>query len=136
MPPQGDGGQRTTPMAYARDERALPGDPVAGDAGGGGALPAGPVHAGGARGDGPALGGREAGGSGPAVRADRGEDGRVDDDRDTGGALAATRRGRLPTGARSPQERDDDRLRIAVPVKGRLRDPSVSLLEDAGLGPE
>jgi len=28
------------------------------------------------------------------------------------------------------------RLTIAVPVKGRLRDPSVSLLEDAGLGPE
>ena len=27
-------------------------------------------------------------------------------------------------------------LRIAVPVKGRLRDPSVKLLEDAGLGPE
>ena len=29
-----------------------------------------------------------------------------------------------------------DRLTIAVPVKGRLREPSVSLLEDAGLGPE
>ena len=28
------------------------------------------------------------------------------------------------------------RLKIAVPVKGRLREPSVSLLEDAGLGPE
>ena len=33
------------------------------------------------------------------------------------------------------QERDDDRLTIAVPVKGRLREPSVSLLEDAGLRP-
>ena len=31
---------------------------------------------------------------------------------------------------------DVDRLTIAVPVKGRLREPSVSLLEDAGLGPE
>ena len=31
---------------------------------------------------------------------------------------------------------DVDRLTIAVPVKGRLREPSVSLLEDAGFGPE
>ena len=29
-----------------------------------------------------------------------------------------------------------DCLRIAVPVKGRLREPSFTLLEDAGLGPE
>jgi ATP phosphoribosyltransferase len=29
-----------------------------------------------------------------------------------------------------------ERLTIAVPVKGRLREPAVSLLEDAGLGPE
>ena len=29
-----------------------------------------------------------------------------------------------------------DRLRIAVPVKGRLREPAVALLHDAGLGPE
>src|SRR6185503_7232810 len=29
-----------------------------------------------------------------------------------------------------------DRLKIAVPVKGRLREPAVALLEDAGLGPE
>ena len=34
------------------------------------------------------------------------------------------------------KERDVDRLTIAVPVKGRLREPSVSLLEDAGFGPE
>jgi ATP phosphoribosyltransferase len=31
---------------------------------------------------------------------------------------------------------DGQRLRIAVPVKGRLREPAVELLEDAGLGPE
>src|SRR5690242_20551344 len=123
-------------MAYARDERALRGDPGAGDASGGGALPPGSVHAGGARGDGAALGGGAAAGSGAPVPGDLGEDGRLDDDGDAGGALAAPRRGRLPLGARSPQERDDDRLRIAVPVKGRLREPSVSLLEDAGLGPE
>jgi ATP phosphoribosyltransferase len=34
------------------------------------------------------------------------------------------------------KQRDVDRLTIAVPVKGRLREPAVSLLEDAGLGPE
>ena len=35
-----------------------------------------------------------------------------------------------------PKAHGVDRLTIAVPVKGRLREPSVSLLEDAGLGPE
>src|SRR6185312_16479940 len=30
----------------------------------------------------------------------------------------------------------DDRLTIAIPAKARLREPSVALLEDAGLGPE
>ena len=39
-------------------------------------------------------------------------------------------------GARPAEGGDVDRLTIAVPVKGRLREPSVSLLEDAGLGPE
>ena len=34
------------------------------------------------------------------------------------------------------KRRRRDRLTIAVPAKGRLREPSVSLLEDAGLGPE
>ena len=34
------------------------------------------------------------------------------------------------------KEHDVDRLTIAVPVKGRLREPSVSLLVDAGFGPE
>jgi len=33
-------------------------------------------------------------------------------------------------------EEDTARLTIAVPVKGRLREPSVSLLVDAGFGPE
>ena len=27
-------------------------------------------------------------------------------------------------------------LKVAVPVKGRLREPAITLLEDAGLGPE
>ena len=75
-------------------------------------------------------------GAGAAVPGDRAADGRLDDDGDAGGALAAPRRGRLPAGARPAEGGDVDRLTIAVPVKGRLREPSVSLLEDAGLGPE
>jgi len=46
--------------------------------------------------------------------------------------VAATRRGRLP--ARAPAAAKI--LKIAVPSKGRLRDPAIALLEDAGLGPE
>jgi ATP phosphoribosyltransferase len=46
--------------------------------------------------------------------------------------VAAPRRGRLPVGAGTPAKI----LRIAVPSKGRLREPAVALLEDAGLGPE
>jgi ATP phosphoribosyltransferase len=49
--------------------------------------------------------------------------------------VAQARRGRLPLGARSPDGRGD-RLTIAVPAKGRLREPAVELLEHAGLGPE
>jgi ATP phosphoribosyltransferase len=45
--------------------------------------------------------------------------------------LAPARRGRLSRGARPL-----GLLRVAVPAKGRLRDPSFHLLEDAGLGPE
>ena len=44
--------------------------------------------------------------------------------------MAAARRGRLSARPRS------DFLRVAVPVKGRLREPAFKLLEDAGLGPE
>ncbi|HUJ55978.1 MAG TPA: ATP phosphoribosyltransferase [Gaiellaceae bacterium] len=47
--------------------------------------------------------------------------------------MAARRRGRLPAGAAAQEAA---RLRIAVPSKGRLRDPAVELLHDAGLGPE
>jgi ATP phosphoribosyltransferase len=46
--------------------------------------------------------------------------------------VAAPRRGRVPAGAAAPQET----LRIAVPSKGRLREPAITLLEDAGLAPE
>jgi len=46
--------------------------------------------------------------------------------------VAAAGRGRLPVGAGAPAKI----LRIAVPSKGRLRDPAIALLDDAGLGPE
>jgi len=48
--------------------------------------------------------------------------------------VAAPRRGRLL--ARAPAPAPEDRLRIAVPSKGRLREPAIELLHDAGLGPE
>ena len=47
--------------------------------------------------------------------------------------------GRVPAGARSQSTREDGtprRLTIAIPAKGRLREPAVELLHDAGLGPE
>src|SRR5207237_10895644 len=53
-----------------------------------------------------------------------------------GRALAAARGERLRLGARPHEAAQDDRLTIAVPAKGRLREPSISLLGDAGLGPE
>ena len=47
--------------------------------------------------------------------------------------MAAARRGRLLARAEAAPE---ERLRIAVPSKGRLREPAIELLHDAGLGPE
>src|SRR5581483_2618617 len=44
-----------------------------------------------------------------------------------------TRPGRLFAGAAAEAE---GTLRVAVPSKGRLREPTIALLEDAGLGPE
>ena len=46
--------------------------------------------------------------------------------------MAAPRRRRIPAGAPAAAKI----LKIAVPSKGRLRDPAIALLEDAGLGPE
>jgi ATP phosphoribosyltransferase len=48
--------------------------------------------------------------------------------------VAPQRRGRLS--ARPAASAAQARLRIAVPSKGRLREPAVELLHDAGLGPE
>src|SRR3954462_39278 len=126
-----DGGTEPTPVGDEGDAKALRGDSRAREQGGRGAVLPGSVHALGARGDGAPLGGGAPAGAGAAVPGDRGANGRVDDDRDPRRALAAPRRGRLPAGARP-----NGLLRVAVPVKGRLRDPSFKLLEDAGLGPE
>jgi ATP phosphoribosyltransferase len=46
--------------------------------------------------------------------------------------VASPRRGRLPARAAAPAAI----LKIAVPSKGRLRDPAIALLDDAGLAPE
>jgi ATP phosphoribosyltransferase len=46
--------------------------------------------------------------------------------------VAAPGRRRIRAGAEAPPAT----LRIAVPSKGRLRDPAIALLDDAGLGPE
>src|SRR5579862_2546846 len=104
-------------MEDQRAERAVGRDPRAAVAGRGGAVPAGPLHDRGARGDGAPLGGGSARRPGLAVPGGGAEDARVDDDGDAGRTLAATRRGRLSPGARPPEGRDIDRLTIAVPVK-------------------
>jgi ATP phosphoribosyltransferase len=48
--------------------------------------------------------------------------------------VASKRRGRLRARAAAPAPGKP--LRIAVPSKGRLREPAIELLHDAGLGPE
>src|SRR5690349_15001023 len=132
-----DGYRRSTFMADTGDKRPLQSDPFAPLRPRGGELPARPVHTVGARGDGAPLASGEAHRPGVAVPRDQPEDGRLDDDGDAGGALAAPRRGRLQAGARPASPSGAvDRLTIAIPAKGRLREPSVALLEDAGLGPE
>ena len=50
--------------------------------------------------------------------------------------MAAAGRGRIPLDARANEEAGSETLTLAVPSKGRLREPSFSLLEDAGFGPE
>src|SRR5438034_8716876 len=127
----GDGRAGPTSMGNQGDAKALRRDRVARDARGSGALLPGSLHPLGAGGDGASLGGGAPAGAGVAVPGDRGANGRIDDDGDAGRALAAPRGGRLPAGARSRRL-----LRLALPVKGRLREPAFKLLEDAGLGPE
>src|SRR5581483_10322323 len=124
-----------TRMADSRDHPGPGRDPQHEQAAGAAGVHAGSLHAVGAGGDGSPVAGGAARGRRPPLHGDRGADGGVDGDRDEGGALAATRRGRVPAGARQEEARSA-RLTIAVPVKGRLREPSVKLLVDAGLEPE
>src|SRR5438128_2310151 len=123
-------------MADGGDRGSLPRFHPAADGGRGGALPARPLLAERARGDGAPLADGEAARRGAAVPGRRAPDARVDDDGDARGAVAAPRRGRLPLGARPGAASFESPLRIAIPAKGRLREPAVGLLEDAGLGPE
>src|SRR5438552_18436745 len=124
-------------MANERDDRPLRRDPRPPDARGGGALLPGSVHARRDRGDGASLAGSEAAGRAAAVPRGGEAGGRLDDDGDASSALAPPRRGRLPAGSGSTEATSrSDRLTIAIPAKGRLREPTVALLEDAGLGPE
>src|SRR5438874_2412343 len=138
-----DDGGRLTRMANAPDPRLDGRNPDAGDTGGGGAILPRPVHAGRARGDGAPLARGEAGVGGAAVSRGEQGNGRVDDDGDEGRTLAQARRGRVSARARAAGQEapeadgiEQGRLRIAIPAKGRLREPSVELLHDAGLGPE
>src|SRR5438045_3077188 len=137
-----DESEDATPVADEGDARALRRHPLPGDPGGDGELLPGPLHTVGARGDGAPVGGGAPAGAGTAVPRDRGEDRRLDDDGDARGALAPARGGRLPRGprpdgllSRSP-DATARKLRVAVPAKGHLREPSFHLFEDRGLGPE
>src|SRR5438046_1310663 len=135
MTTERNGRPDSTSMADARDDRALRRGAQPEVAAGAGSLPAGPVHAGGAGGDGAPVAGGETRRPGAAVHGDRRKDRGVDGDRDARGALAQPRRRRLSDGDRQGEEADG-RVTIAVPVKGRLREPAVRLLVDAGLEPE
>src|SRR5579862_7871751 len=130
-----DGRESATHMGNETDARGLRRDPVIGVAGGGRVVLPGSLHDVRAGSDGAPLGSGSAARAGLAVSGDRTEDARLDDDRDARGALAEARRRRLQARAR-PQEGRTQLLKVAVPVKGRLREPSFKLLEDAGLGPE
>src|SRR4051794_32405842 len=122
-------------MAHTGNQRSAADDPRPEDGRGGGAIPAGPVHDLGARGDVAPLARGAAGGRGATLPGGRADDRGLDGDGDAGRPLAEVRGGRLPLAAR-PAEAPQDHLKIAIPAKGRLREPCVALLEDAGLGPE
>src|SRR5262245_45775029 len=127
----------STRMADERDTGPVRGDPQPSNGRRGGTVLPGPLHARGARGADAPLAGGETAGPGAAVPRGGRKDGRFDDHRDTGRAVAEARCGRVTPGAR-PAEADvrPDRLTIAVRAKGRLRGPAVAWLSDAGRGPE
>ena len=83
------------------------------------------------------MGGREAPGGGASVHRGRPPGAGIDRDGDTRRPLAAPGRGWLPAGDRPAEAAGGaERLTIAIPARGRLREPSASLLADAGFGPE
>src|SRR5438445_5101258 len=133
-----DGRGAPTSVADERDRRALLGDAVDALGGRAGAVPAGSLHGGGARDAGAPLAGGAVPRPGTPLPRGGAEDGRLDDDRDARRAVAEARRGGLPAGARqaAPEAPFEQPLKIAIPAKGRLREPAVGLLHDAGLGPE
>src|SRR3990172_5915641 len=102
-------------MADDRDSRSLRSDPLAADAGGGGAVLPGSVHAGGAGDARAPVAGRAAPRRGSPLPRGGEADGRVDDDGDARGALAAPWGGRLPAGAGSPAtQAGSHRLKIPI----------------------
>src|SRR5437763_17149132 len=99
---------------------------LAADEEGGGAVSPRPVHDLRARRDGAPLAGGAAPRRGAAVPGGRAARARLDDDGDAGRAMAAPGPGRLRAGLAPASPAPP--LRIAVPSKGRLRDPAVALL--------
>src|SRR5438132_11868995 len=125
-------------MADERDRAALRGDAVDAHGGRAGALPTGSLHGRRAGDAGAPLAGGAVPRRGAALPRGGAEGGRIDDNGDARGAVAEARRGGLPAGARqaAPEAPFEQPLKIAIPAKGRLREPAVGLLHDAGLGPE
>ena len=112
-----------------------------------GALLPRPLHAQRAPRHGPALGGRPDARQRPPLRRDLADDRRQHGDDHPDRLVAQPRRGRLPGDARQARRgvarRHDPlprrgrpmsrRLRLAIPNKGRLVEPTLRLLHDAGL---
>src|SRR6266850_5668130 len=131
-----DDGRSLPRMGDGRDRGALGDDRRAALGGGDGELSPRPLHDRGAGSNGAPLAGRAAARPGPSIPRDRAPNGSVDDDGNARGAVASAWGGRLPAGSRPASTPFTQPLKIAIPAKGRLREPAVGLLEDAGLGPE
>src|SRR5215203_1257669 len=124
-----DGGRLEDP----RRRIALRRDPHARHARGDRALLPRPVHALGDPRHGPALGRRSPARGRQALRRDLAHDGRQHGDDHAHRVLAAPRRRWLSLDARAARDPMTDRLRLAVPNKGRMVEPTLRLLHDAGL---
>src|ERR1700736_819983 len=126
-------GSLLTSMGNAGDRGSLRNAGPAPVAGRGAERAARPVHPRRTGDDGASLARGAAGGPGGVVPANSAGNGRVDGDGDAGGVLAAPRRGRISPRVAATQERAiSQRLTVAVPVKGRLHESSLVLLDAAG----